>query len=313
MLVNETSTELCADFFFADYGCEALAEKNWQRRLTHFFFQLSHDSPVAWAVNFSLSHPWHAVLAHPAVVRTAAPDGSVCWAGSMALGGYNLHILQSPWITPHRPNGAYTAQVPGKTWMTRKIASTLSWPFCLAHSLCGAIACCVTDEHALACRRGPSCGGKAHLYGAVGLAALGDGSDQTVQKETPTRNVAGHSPTHHHHIYTRASTAPHIMFDKKKSTKELSDNSSDDYEANIQPATGIVEDAVFGELNEDGPNYRGLGKWGSLIIMTKANLGLGVLALPSVFGVLGIVPGVICIVVVQSIIACKCSRPGTSS
>lgn len=103
------------------------------------------------------------------------------------------------------------------------------------------------------------------------------------------------------------------MFDKKKSTKELSDNSSDDYEANIQPATGIVEDAVFGELNEDGPNYRGLGKWGSLIIMTKANLGLGVLALPSVFGVLGIVPGVICIVVVQSIIACKCSRPGTSS
>lgn len=38
--------------------------------------------------------------------------------------------------------------------------------------------------------------------------------------------------------------------------------------------------------------------------MTKANLGLGVLALPSVFGVLGIVPGIIMIIVIQTIIAC---------
>lgn len=39
--------------------------------------------------------------------------------------------------------------------------------------------------------------------------------------------------------------------------------------------------------------------------MTKANLGLGVLALPSVFSVLGLVPGIIIILVVQSLIACK--------
>jgi amino acid permease len=37
--------------------------------------------------------------------------------------------------------------------------------------------------------------------------------------------------------------------------------------------------------------------------MTKANLGLGVLALPSVFGVLGLVPGIIIILVIQSMIA----------
>lgn len=39
--------------------------------------------------------------------------------------------------------------------------------------------------------------------------------------------------------------------------------------------------------------------------MTKANLGLGVLALPSVFGVLGLVPGILIILVIQSIIACE--------
>lgn len=39
--------------------------------------------------------------------------------------------------------------------------------------------------------------------------------------------------------------------------------------------------------------------------MTKANLGLGVLALPSVYARLGMVPGIICIIVIQTIIACE--------
>lgn len=47
-----------------------------------------------------------------------------------------------------------------------------------------------------------------------------------------------------------------------------------------------------------------VGKWGALILMTKANLGLGVLALPSVFASLGMVPGIILIIVIQTIIAC---------
>lgn len=37
--------------------------------------------------------------------------------------------------------------------------------------------------------------------------------------------------------------------------------------------------------------------------MTKANLGLGVLALPSVFAILGLVPGILIIIAIQSIIA----------
>lgn len=37
--------------------------------------------------------------------------------------------------------------------------------------------------------------------------------------------------------------------------------------------------------------------------MTKANLGLGVLALPQIFAVLGLVPGIIIIIVLQSIFA----------
>lgn len=39
--------------------------------------------------------------------------------------------------------------------------------------------------------------------------------------------------------------------------------------------------------------------------MTKANLGLGVLALPSVFATLGMVPGILCIIAIQTIIACE--------
>lgn len=43
--------------------------------------------------------------------------------------------------------------------------------------------------------------------------------------------------------------------------------------------------------------------------MTKGNLGLGVLALPSVFSVLGIVPGIILILVIQTIIICEYPLP----
>lgn len=42
--------------------------------------------------------------------------------------------------------------------------------------------------------------------------------------------------------------------------------------------------------------------------MTKANLGLGVLALPSVFATLGMVPGILCIIAIQTIIACEYGR-----
>ncbi|KAF6760207.1 transmembrane amino acid transporter protein-domain-containing protein [Ephemerocybe angulata] len=91
------------------------------------------------------------------------------------------------------------------------------------------------------------------------------------------------------------------MFNPKSLKKEFDEKSSQ--ETSTLPPSFIEEDAVFGKLDSKGPNYRGLGEWGALVLMTKSNLGLGVLAIPTVFSVLGIVPGIICIVVVQSIIA----------
>ncbi|KAJ5087340.1 hypothetical protein N7456_010956 [Penicillium angulare] len=60
-------------------------------------------------------------------------------------------------------------------------------------------------------------------------------------------------------------------------------------------------DAVFGELNEDGPNYRNVGWLGTVALMMKTQIGLGVLSIPSVFDTLGMIPGVVILCVVASI------------
>ncbi|KAJ5980290.1 hypothetical protein N7481_007588 [Penicillium waksmanii] len=60
-------------------------------------------------------------------------------------------------------------------------------------------------------------------------------------------------------------------------------------------------DFVFGEITEEGPNYRNVGVLGTVILMMKTQIGLGVLAIPTTFDALGIVPGVICLCVVASI------------
>ncbi|RMD43217.1 hypothetical protein DV735_g1972, partial [Chaetothyriales sp. CBS 134920] len=56
----------------------------------------------------------------------------------------------------------------------------------------------------------------------------------------------------------------------------------------------IVDD-VFGEIVEGGPNYR------SVVLMMKTQIGLGVLAIPSVFDVLGMIPGLICMLAIAII------------
>lgn len=71
-----------------------------------------------------------------------------------------------------------------------------------------------------------------------------------------------------------------------------SSSSSSDVEKGSE---GAMEDAVFGNL-ESGPNFRGVSAPGAFVLMTKANLGLGVLAIPTVFNLLGIVPGILVIV-----------------
>ncbi|KAI0521535.1 putative amino acid transporter [Xylaria bambusicola] len=65
-----------------------------------------------------------------------------------------------------------------------------------------------------------------------------------------------------------------------------------------EPKVGDIEaevthDAVFGEITEDGPNYRNVGWVGTAVLMMKTQIGLGVLSIPEAFNVLGLIPGII--------------------
>ncbi|KAJ5090863.1 hypothetical protein N7532_009547 [Penicillium argentinense] len=60
-------------------------------------------------------------------------------------------------------------------------------------------------------------------------------------------------------------------------------------------------DDVFGEITEEGPNYRNVGLVGTVILMMKTQIGLGVLSIPTAFDALGMVPGVICLCVIAFI------------
>ncbi|OQE18275.1 hypothetical protein PENSTE_c018G05243 [Penicillium steckii] len=59
-----------------------------------------------------------------------------------------------------------------------------------------------------------------------------------------------------------------------------------------------AHDAVFGEITEEGPNYRNVGWIGSAALMMKSQIGLGVLSIPVAFDTLGIVPGVIILIAI---------------
>ncbi|KAJ5335151.1 amino acid transporter [Penicillium brevicompactum] len=62
-----------------------------------------------------------------------------------------------------------------------------------------------------------------------------------------------------------------------------------------------THDAVFGEITEDGPNYRNVGWIGTVALMTKSMIGIGVLSIPIAFDTLGIVPGVIVLCTIAGI------------
>ncbi|BEI81643.1 hypothetical protein CcaverHIS002_0208030 [Cutaneotrichosporon cavernicola] len=81
------------------------------------------------------------------------------------------------------------------------------------------------------------------------------------------------------------------------------------YAIEIAPAgqSQHVQDAVFGDMGDDGPNYRAVGALGAFALMTKANIGIGVLSIPFVFMEVGMVPGVILLLVINLIIMyCAC-------
>ncbi|KAF5007147.1 hypothetical protein FDECE_6500 [Fusarium decemcellulare] len=88
--------------------------------------------------------------------------------------------------------------------------------------------------------------------------------------------------------------------------------------SNVQPDTGkaqddvppkvvqgeshmVEHDAVFGDITEEGPNYRNVGWIGTVGLMLKTQFGLGVLSIPSVLNTLGIIPGVICVCAISAI------------
>ncbi|KAJ9110935.1 hypothetical protein QFC20_002701 [Naganishia adeliensis] len=82
--------------------------------------------------------------------------------------------------------------------------------------------------------------------------------------------------------------------------KEKDGNDGLDARVRGPSPTGVVdiEDAVFGAIGEDGPNYRNLGWTGASIVMVKVQVGLGVLSIPATLHTLGIVPGVILMLVI---------------
>ncbi|KAJ5093691.1 hypothetical protein N7456_009552 [Penicillium angulare] len=68
-----------------------------------------------------------------------------------------------------------------------------------------------------------------------------------------------------------------------------------------QVTDAYAHDAVFGEITEDGPNYRNVGWLGTAVLMMKTQIGLGVLSIPVAFDALGIVPGVIVLIAIATI------------
>ncbi|KZZ94213.1 Amino acid transporter, transmembrane [Moelleriella libera RCEF 2490] len=73
--------------------------------------------------------------------------------------------------------------------------------------------------------------------------------------------------------------------------------------AETEPIRGecSAHDAVFGDLTDEGPNYRNVGWKGTVALMMKSQIGLGVLSIPSTFDTLGLIPGLICLLAIAVI------------
>ncbi|KAM5349168.1 hypothetical protein ACJ41O_008991 [Fusarium nematophilum] len=100
---------------------------------------------------------------------------------------------------------------------------------------------------------------------------------------------------------------PHYSSPIEKDLKRDSDQDVEDGALKRVPSQQgqvedtIAHDAVFGDITEDGPNYRAVGWIGTVALMMKTQVGLGVLSIPAVFDTLGIVPGVICLSAIAAI------------
>ncbi|KAL4863878.1 hypothetical protein BDV12DRAFT_189344 [Aspergillus spectabilis] len=69
----------------------------------------------------------------------------------------------------------------------------------------------------------------------------------------------------------------------------------------IRSHPAMAHDDVFGEISETGPNYRDVGWLGTVALMMKTQIGLGVLSIPAAFDTLGLIPGLICLLTIAVI------------
>ncbi|OCF30956.1 hypothetical protein I316_07362 [Kwoniella heveanensis BCC8398] len=95
------------------------------------------------------------------------------------------------------------------------------------------------------------------------------------------------------------------MFAKQKEAKSESDFEvsvpNNHYGEDVETTVVQQHDEVFGDIKEDGPNYRNVGWLGATVLILKSQIGLGVLSLPSALATLGIVPGILCLVGIAAI------------
>ncbi|KAJ5087349.1 hypothetical protein N7456_010965 [Penicillium angulare] len=85
----------------------------------------------------------------------------------------------------------------------------------------------------------------------------------------------------------------------KKGDDEISNAPSQ--EGQLYEDKYYENDAVFGEMTGEGPNYRNVGWLGTAALMMKSQIGLGVLSIPAAFDTLGIVTGTIIMLVIAVI------------
>lgn len=76
------------------------------------------------------------------------------------------------------------------------------------------------------------------------------------------------------------------MFDKFKAEKV--EHVDEDTKTDVVPAPAPPPQDVWGDLDGEGPNYRGLGWVRSAVVMVKIQIGLGVLAIVSLEGRAGL-------------------------
>ncbi|KAI9154891.1 hypothetical protein HJFPF1_07451 [Paramyrothecium foliicola] len=103
-----------------------------------------------------------------------------------------------------------------------------------------------------------------------------------------------------YHDEEKESTTPHSDSDMMK--HEASDlTNAPSYGHGAADHVESARDAVFGEMGDGDTNYRDVGWIGTVALMMKTMIGLGVLSIPAAFDALGLIPGVICLLTIAGI------------